>query len=342
MNSLFEKFKNFSPSKIDKAYLDACDNGNLDEVKYLITSDDLKITADVHCENDRGLRLVCSRGHLNLIKYFLSSDDCKHSFSINTIGSQPLISAFNSACNSGQLNIIKYFLTLNDIKDSDKFTINEGFCIACRNGYLEVVQYLLNFHKPKMEKFAWSSSMYSEYYYFNALNQACYCSKMDIVQYLINSIDNKQINISKISENLLNTACVKGDLEMIQYLIKSPNINNYYKLNITQSHLELAYGNNNLDLTKMLLMHKDYNQNIDIHANDDSAFTTAIINTNFDLLNVLIFDYGIKLTTKIKSLLEEYDTDGQIKKLFDMREINKELNDEISTNQELKNNKLKL
>jgi hypothetical protein len=342
MNDLSEIFKNYSPSDIDKAFLIACDNGNLDQIKYLVTSKDLIIPANVHSEDDRGLKLVCANGYLDILQYFFTSDYCKHSFSIEKCGTQSLSNALTAACVNGQLAIVKYLLTSDDIKKNEEIIINEGFCNAAKNGQLEIVKYLLESYRSRMDKFGWSSSMHNEYYYFNALNHACSSCHINVVEYLIQNVENKSSVIPKLSEKIFNTTCFKGNIDIFEYLINSSNITSYHQINVGQSHFELAYGNNNLELTQLILMNNQYNKNIDVHANNDKAFFTIIGNKDFELLNFLIFNYDIKITPHINSILEEFDNDGQIKKLFELREINKQLNKEISLNKEFNKKKLKL
>ena len=49
----------------------ACMNGQLEVVKYLLTSPNLKEHADIHAEDDWGFRWACSEGHLEVVKYLI-------------------------------------------------------------------------------------------------------------------------------------------------------------------------------------------------------------------------------------------------------------------------------
>jgi ankyrin repeat protein len=49
----------------------ACMNGQLEVVKYLLTSPDLKEHADIHAEDDWGFRWACENGQLEIVKFLI-------------------------------------------------------------------------------------------------------------------------------------------------------------------------------------------------------------------------------------------------------------------------------
>ena len=59
------KYKTLTPKQLNKVFIDSCENGYLEVVKYLLTSPDLKEHANIHADNDYGFRWACARGLSN-------------------------------------------------------------------------------------------------------------------------------------------------------------------------------------------------------------------------------------------------------------------------------------
>lgn len=60
-----------SKKELNVMFKDACAQDDLGEVKYLLTSPDLKEYADIHDDNDYGFKLACFKGYLNIIKFLI-------------------------------------------------------------------------------------------------------------------------------------------------------------------------------------------------------------------------------------------------------------------------------
>ena len=144
-----EKYKKLDQSNLDEAFINTCRAGNLDVVKYLLTSDELKEHADIHAD-DYGFVLACEYGHLELIKYLLTSNELKERTNIHTKDD----CGFQSVCENGYLEVVKYLLTSDELKEhADVHAWNDSvFRWACETGRLEVVKYLIfdyNIEKTK-------------------------------------------------------------------------------------------------------------------------------------------------------------------------------------------------
>ena len=66
-----ELYKTLTPKQLNEVFIDSCENGYLEVVKYLLTSPDLKEHADIHARSDDGFRSACRNGHLEVIKYLI-------------------------------------------------------------------------------------------------------------------------------------------------------------------------------------------------------------------------------------------------------------------------------
>ena len=74
---LKEKYKKLNQKELNNQFIDACAQGQLEIIKYLLTSAELTEHADIHAENDLGFRSACLEGRLELVKYLLTSPDLK-------------------------------------------------------------------------------------------------------------------------------------------------------------------------------------------------------------------------------------------------------------------------
>jgi hypothetical protein len=97
----------------------ACYSGNLELVKYLLTSKDLKTHVNIHTNylgsDDYSLLISCQYGHLEIVKYLTSSPDLKEHVNIHTNKDRPLFLAYEK----GFLDIVKYFIFDLNIEKSE-------------------------------------------------------------------------------------------------------------------------------------------------------------------------------------------------------------------------------
>ena len=68
---LKQKYKKLNKEELNEQFIDACEQGRLEVVKYLLTSPELTEHADIHARNDEGFIWACRSGHLEVIKYLI-------------------------------------------------------------------------------------------------------------------------------------------------------------------------------------------------------------------------------------------------------------------------------
>jgi hypothetical protein len=110
MSPLYKKFNNCDENGLNCALMMSCRFGNLDEVRYLLTSPELQIHADAEKFIDSGLELACSGGHLELIKYLLFSPELKKNANLHAYEHDYIHTPFVNALSANQLKIIEYFI----------------------------------------------------------------------------------------------------------------------------------------------------------------------------------------------------------------------------------------
>lgn len=93
-------------NKIDSRFIVACQKGEIENIKYCLTSPKLKKHANINVLKDDGFRYACYFGHLDVVKYLLSSQDLKVHANIDARDNSGLF----VACSEGHLNIIRYLL----------------------------------------------------------------------------------------------------------------------------------------------------------------------------------------------------------------------------------------
>jgi len=113
MKSFHEQFKNKSRLQLSESLVLACERNDIDKVKYLLTSPELKNKANINYNNDSVFDAACIQGNFELVKYLTSSPELKiHSsiYSNDCIG-------FRHACEFGNLDIIDFLLFSPELKN---------------------------------------------------------------------------------------------------------------------------------------------------------------------------------------------------------------------------------
>lgn len=95
----------------------AASQGNIEIVKYLLTSSELKEHANIHHKNDNGynaLMYAATWNHTNIVSYLLTSSELKeHSHLLETSNYDQ--DAFIFACMSGAIDVVKYLIESKDL-----------------------------------------------------------------------------------------------------------------------------------------------------------------------------------------------------------------------------------
>lgn len=137
----YPEYQQFSKERLNKTLFDACFIGELDKIKYLLTSPDLKMKADLKHDNYGVFLTACLRGHMDIVRYFLTSPELKDHPKINVQKSEGLM----RAAITGNLDLVKYLLTSPDLKEHANIHAQKGQVLieACKVDNATVLQYLL-------------------------------------------------------------------------------------------------------------------------------------------------------------------------------------------------------
>lgn len=156
---------------LNEGFRQACAEGRLEVVRYLLTAPELTAHADIHHQDDLGLREACLFGHLPVMRYLLESPELADHANVHAFMDNVLV----TACWKGYIDIVCYLLTSLrvDIHVND----DAGFMEACARGHLDLVRYLatspeLSDHAPINDR---------------ALAFACQNKQKPVMHYLLTS-----------------------------------------------------------------------------------------------------------------------------------------------------------
>ena len=137
-------------NKVDAKFIEACSEGSLNNVGYFLLSSDLKKNADIHANDDEGLKCACEEGNLEVVKYLLTSPELKEHANIyanDCIG-------FQIACKYNHVDIVEYLHSSQDLDEHADIYSNNfyGFRSACIHNHVEVVKYFIFNAQMKLNK----------------------------------------------------------------------------------------------------------------------------------------------------------------------------------------------
>jgi hypothetical protein len=136
--------------RLNNGLLSACVNGNLELVKYFLTTKDLPINANINVGAGvkEPIRQACENGHIELIEYLLASPELSEHAYIDEKGFP-----FIAACRKNQLPVMDFFLNNELTKNQINMEmIKTGIELACRNEQVEPIKYLIEKTNIRQEK----------------------------------------------------------------------------------------------------------------------------------------------------------------------------------------------
>jgi ankyrin repeat protein len=135
MKKLYNLYKDKSQNGLNYSLSEACREGDLEAVKFLLTSDDLMFNAQINCENNDPLFQACDYDRMEIIKYLLTSDELKNH--------ADKYFALKLCCEEDKIEILE-FLLKNSALDIDIHIDNSIlFELALSNKSNNVLNYLI-------------------------------------------------------------------------------------------------------------------------------------------------------------------------------------------------------
>ncbi len=210
------ELQSYNQGQLNNAFIGACKDGDLDIVRYLLTSSELEKHADIYARDNSGFQMACLHNHLEVVRYLLTSTELKDHANIHSNEDR----GFCWACNNGHLEIVRYLLTSPELQEHVNIHAydDRGFRWACSNGHLEIVRYLLT--SPELKEHAnihanshpdegglWACEESQD----GGFCWACEEGHLEIVCYLLTFSGIQYIDFQKTGFNLTWAICEKYD-----------------------------------------------------------------------------------------------------------------------------------
>lgn len=173
-----------SVNKIHCHFINACKNGYILTIKFLL--ENFKI--NIHIDDDYAFRLACENGHTETVKYLFSLDNKINIHAVNN-------DAFVKACMNNHLDIAKYLVSLmnkevqmessNQTKSLNisDYDMRNLLYIACQTGNLPLAEFIFSLDNGIVSKCAEA----------NLLKYSIYNGHINIARWLV-SLPEEKIN----------------------------------------------------------------------------------------------------------------------------------------------------
>jgi ankyrin repeat protein len=238
---------NKNQDELNESLAEACENGNLDLVKLLLTDKDLPLKAKEYYvtkqfEYSNSLIIACKNGHLDIAKYLLTSEDLKNTKrSDNEIGA-----ALSTSAAYGHLDIVKFLLTDDNVDYIDIFENPNSFISACGSGELEIVKYLLVSPDIKVHV--------DPQKYVIGFQRACANNYVNVAKYLLEDTDLLQNITSSTYKEIFSNVRRYSSVDALDYLLKNTYINEHVDIN---SQFITAIQDKNFEIVKYFIFEYD-------------------------------------------------------------------------------------
>lgn len=214
--------------------------------------------------------------------------------------------------------------------DDEKEYLVNALTYSLENNYLDIVDYLLTSsdlkENPCIFKFE------------NPLQIASKNGYLDIFEYFSDRFKQyyPKSELDIVYFGLIGEASEYGNLNIVKYILDHPKIKDHKNLTKFESQsLQWAFLKGHLEIVKFyypVRTDKPFEENF---------FLNAVTGSHFDIVKYCIFELNISLSEHIKEALTMYNDSRthQVQDFFKIRDLNCELEKELSSDTINKNNK---
>ena len=242
-------YSKLSQNDLHTELLQACGKGDLDLIKYLISSEDISNNPKIKHNKWEAIKLATSLGQIEVVKYFL--EDIQNEY--------PNI-VFNVSCQYGQLEILEYLFHTSEFKSDKRNLSLLGSSIAASKGHTNLLKYFLTF-----SEFIDSGEI-KKYKYDELFVTGCEKGHVNVIDYLLDNEDFlRNVNISDMAYWGFYKACENNQMNILQYFIfeKNMEFNQHIKDYLTEKNRnDIKALFNKRELSKQLTSDLPNNQTI--------------------------------------------------------------------------------
>lgn len=187
---------------IEKEFLKACSNGNIEIIEYILK--EINENIDIRMYDELPFRIACKNGQFETVKYLI-----KYNSNIDiTIKNNH---AFLIACSNQDIELVEYLISLkpdiinNKYLDTELKITEYAFITACKNDNISIAKWLLKL----------DSNINTHVLNEMPLERACYGGCIEIVNWLLN-MENRDI---KYINEIFIITCIIGYTEIGEVLL---------------------------------------------------------------------------------------------------------------------------
>ena len=315
-------YKKLSQNDLNKALKDACETGDLELAKYLVSSDELKFHADISHNKWQAVKLATAAGHIEIVKHFL--DDIQNHY--------PNI-VWHVACQNGQVEILKHLFTTKEFQSEYAPIGYYGGLVASNAGKTNVLDYFLN-----SEEFApfITNEKIMEFFY-----SACNSDHISALNYLVKLPKFIQYN------NLHDAwhygcllASEAGKTNVLDYFLNSENFAPFIDNGKIIDFFIKGCSRNHINVLEYLAKLPKFIQNNSLNEACNKGMIHACDKNAIESMRYLIFNLKMNLDNDTKDHLIAAGRDD-ILNLFKIRELNENLSSNLNINKQ-PNKKIKI
>lgn len=135
--------------EIKEDFFKSCKEGDIEKMKYYISSPSISFNVDIFSEHSKGLSLACEYGHLDIVRYLVSNPELRKKCSIFSNSNRCL----EISCMNGHVDIVQYLLTSDELDKNICLTDNDIWIFknTVKNNQVGVINYVLNDNQIKTQ-----------------------------------------------------------------------------------------------------------------------------------------------------------------------------------------------
>jgi hypothetical protein len=232
-----------SQDELSECLVEACKDGDLDLVKFLLNDNELPLKAELYYITDKmefanSLLAACANGRLNIVEYLCLSEDLKD----KTRPSNEIEAALSVAAAYGYLDIVKFFLTNKNVEYIDIYKNSNAFVSACGSGQLDIVKYLIS--SPEIKKHIDPNK------YVSGFKKACTNNYVNIAQFFLEDTDLLQELTPADYKDIFANVCYYNAVNALNYLLENTYIDEHAD---TTKHFIRAIDNKNIEMIQYFI-----------------------------------------------------------------------------------------
>lgn len=130
------------------------------------------------------------------------------------------------------------------------------------------------------------------------------------------------------TQQMFEKYCREGDIEQVEKILQDKSFLGHAGIGYNYSTgIYMAADYNKLDMLKFLLAKPDCQKYININFENNCVLKTACRQNYFDIINYLMLDYQMKLTTDL--FMPNYENCNYIMELYNKRNWNNNLQQKL-------------